>query len=398
MLTLALLGLLVLAVFALSALVRVNGQVSASSAAQLQARQNALLALGIGLSELQKNAGPDSRITGMAGVAGVPNAAASSTRYWTGVWRDDGTFVSWLTSGAIASNNAGTDTIELVATSSVGTASSTSVNVEKEHVIAGKIPIGILGTTVGKYAFVVLDEGSKLGAGSDGVTLANSNAVPRMSSGLLTNQLNLRTALQNNPANVLKAVSFEQLSMISTPALTPSVLQDTFHYVTRSNRFVSGGQLMTGAVNLNSTNTLLWRSILDTYNSVTGVPQISASLVTSRGRAIGDGFAASNTGKSSGGPFTSVAGFSAYLATIFPGSSSPTAAQIVQALGAMLQVRSDTFRIRAYGEALNAVDSTQTEAVAYCEAIVQRTPDTAPNGLGRRFVVTYFRWLGPGDI
>lgn len=38
------------------------------------------------------------------------------------------------------------------------------------------------------------------------------------------------------------------------------------------------------------------------------------------------------------------------------------------------------------------------EAAAYCEAIVQRTPDPAPNGLGRKFVVTYFRWLGANDL
>jgi hypothetical protein len=37
-------------------------------------------------------------------------------------------------------------------------------------------------------------------------------------------------------------------------------------------------------------------------------------------------------------------------------------------------------------------------SAAYCEAIVQRTPEMMPDGSGRRFVITYFRWLTPADI
>ena len=65
-------------------------------------------------------------------------------------------------------------------------------------------------------------------------------------------------------------------------------------------------------------------------------------------------------------------------------------------------VRSDTFRIRAYGDAMNpagADDPNATpESVAYCEAIVQRTTIDDPGGNGKKFVITYFRWLGPDDI
>ena len=59
--------------------------------------------------------------------------------------------------------------------------------------------------------------------------------------------------------------------------------------------------------------------------------------------------------------------------------------------------RSDTFRIRAYGEAANRGDPTRLESEARCEAIVERTGGALP-GFGRRFVVTAFRWLGPDDI
>ncbi|HVU25313.1 MAG TPA: hypothetical protein VHE13_14390 [Opitutus sp.] len=73
-------------------------------------------------------------------------------------------------------------------------------------------------------------------------------------------------------------------------------------------------------------------------------------------------------------------------------------ADILTSIAPCILARSDTFRIRAYGDVSNPVDSTKTEATAYCEAIVQRTPEQIDSTLGRRFVVTYFRWLGPDDI
>ena len=47
---------------------------------------------------------------------------------------------------------------------------------------------------------------------------------------------------------------------------------------------------------------------------------------------------------------------------------------ILQALSPFMTVRSDTFTIRAYGEAKNPVTGEIT-ATAYCEAVVQRFPD-----------------------
>ena len=89
-----------------------------------------------------------------------------------------------------------------------------------------------------------------------------------------------------------------------------------------------------------------------------------------------------------------------------------------------LSVRDDTFRIRAYGEAIDGAG--RVSARAWCEAIVQRLPeyldpanepdepartiDTAGNfrdnnGLaaanrrfGRKFRVETFRWLGPDEV
>lgn len=72
-------------------------------------------------------------------------------------------------------------------------------------------------------------------------------------------------------------------------------------------------------------------------------------------------------------------------------------ADIVTMIAPFIAARSDTFKIRAYGDAVDPIDGT-IQAKAYCEAIVQRTPELIDATLGRRFVITYFRWLGPDDI
>ena len=91
-----------------------------------------------------------------------------------------------------------------------------------------------------------------------------------------------------------------------------------------------------------------------------------------------------------------------------------TQADIMTALAPVLFVRSDTFIVRTYGEAVNPATGV-TEGKAWCEAIVQRIPDyfdssddatLAPGdlksvlntNLGRRFKVVSFRWLTRSDI
>jgi len=91
---------------------------------------------------------------------------------------------------------------------------------------------------------------------------------------------------------------------------------------------------------------------------------------------------------------------------------------ILQALAPQLTVRSDTFTIRAYGEARNK--NGGVTARAWCEAVVQRVPDpydlslppaaspvtfdapsplTHPGGpFGRKFILESFRWLSHQEI
>ncbi len=98
-----------------------------------------------------------------------------------------------------------------------------------------------------------------------------------------------------------------------------------------------------------------------------------------------------------------------------------TQADVMTALAPVLFPRSDTFVIRAYGEAVNPATAA-TEGRAWCEATVQRVPDylvvpgfdatgtaigdaaeatpTDPLNIrhGRRFKIVSFRWLTRSDI
>jgi hypothetical protein len=89
-----------------------------------------------------------------------------------------------------------------------------------------------------------------------------------------------------------------------------------------------------------------------------------------------------------------------------------TQADLLQVIGPSISARSDTFKIRSYGEALDSAG--KVIAKAWCEAIVQRSPDyvspdnaatdrdtslTPVNKLfGRKFNIVSFRWLSPNEI
>ncbi|MBC2593840.1 hypothetical protein H5P28_06160 [Ruficoccus amylovorans] len=75
-----------------------------------------------------------------------------------------------------------------------------------------------------------------------------------------------------------------------------------------------------------------------------------------------------------------------------------TAAGLLSRLGGALSVRSDTFKIRAYGESVDPLTS-ETIAKAWCELVVQRLPEEhSPNSNDRRFEIVAFRWLNENEI
>ena len=99
-----------------------------------------------------------------------------------------------------------------------------------------------------------------------------------------------------------------------------------------------------------------------------------------------------------------------YRSTGIPGWV--TQADVLQVIGPVISARSDTFCIRARGDARDSAG--RIIATSYCEAIVQRIPDfidpanephdrtdqlTEPNkSFGRKFKIVSFRWLSPNEI
>lgn len=90
-----------------------------------------------------------------------------------------------------------------------------------------------------------------------------------------------------------------------------------------------------------------------------------------------------------------------------------TQGDVLSTIGARITARSDTFRIRGYGEARDP-SGREVLATAWCEAIVQRVPDfvdatdqpTAAfkdlkpinQKFGRRYEIISFRWLAPAEV
>lgn len=98
-----------------------------------------------------------------------------------------------------------------------------------------------------------------------------------------------------------------------------------------------------------------------------------------------------------------------------------TQGDLLQALAPHLSARSDTFKVRAYGDVVHPITG-KLEARAWCEAIVQRLPDytniltkdtdepepawkntsdlkvESNRLLGRRFRIVRIRWLSPEEV
>ncbi len=389
-LVVALLGLLVLAAYALSVLARVNSTLAAAKAAQTQARQNALLGLHVALGELQRHAGADERVTGMAGIAGVPAGGAQATRHWAGVWHADGTHLAWLSAGGepgVLPALAGLESLPIVATDSLGASVTDREHVRIVRQVVPAPPGGRPGSA-GHYAYWTGDEGVKLS-----LALKDEAAV----------EPGRKHAVDAHfPGVVPTAPAVQDLLLYEQVVLTGATTgqrQGGYHSHTLRHDSVTEPGLVSGRLNVNSTSVRYWRGVAATYNALrpAGSPVLNA-----------DGFAQEMAarapeadptyGKAAGGPFLTLDAFLQGLAlTEALAAGGGSLIDFITVMQPWLTVRSDTFRIRAYGDAVNPVDPARVEAVAYCEAIVQRTTTELP-GFGRRFVITYFRWLGPGDI
>jgi hypothetical protein len=233
-------------------------------------------------------------------------------------------------------------------------------------------------------------------------------------------------------------------------------------------------QLSRGAFNVNSTSPKAWRALLghtlngwvhasspvplpptttnivgaifrtpsnahETDAMATGLPDNSGAITNAAARsAVGrrlttlelDNLAAQiATQVTNSGPFPDLASFeastvlsAAIAATTINSSLNAnhtgvagwlTPQDILAAIAPFASARSDTFKVRAYGDVFNPA-TQQVDGRVWCEAIVQRIPDLAEAPaaaapivaiadpatypFGRKFVITSFRWLTPDDL
>jgi hypothetical protein len=387
--TIVLLALLVLVVYALSALSRVGADIAASDVYQAQARQHALLGLSQAVGGLQRDAASDDVITGMAGITGITEGAGQSARHWCGVWDAGGQFKRWLVSGESgqgvpALNDS--EAIALVASGSLGTEGS-----DREYVRVLAVPV-MVGTPdnpaakLGSYAWWVGDEGVKLSA----VLPDGKHAIDELVS------------LPSESPELPATVSYEQISLVPAPVSTAVLagqLRANFHVLGRTHLSGGSNPPAPGLLNVNSTAIRYWRGVAATYNHL---KPASAPAIGAPGFAawMHDHLTMADPGatKALNRPYLSVDFFLNSTALSGALNQNSTALQkFGDVMRPWLAVRSDTFRVRAYGDAVNPSDPAKVESVAWCEAIVQRVKDTPASTQGR-FIITYFRWLSPDDI
>ena len=169
LIVLTLVAFVLVLLLGLAAYTRVETAISGNTQRQAQARQHALVALDVALAQLQKNAGPDQRVTATGESTGGANA------HYTGVWSSDPTAtpsttpLTWLVSGSETPANNALAAVQLVGPQSAGTGNNAAfvtaplVNLKSFGVPgqAANDTTAIGGTTIGHYAWWIGDQGVK---------------------------------------------------------------------------------------------------------------------------------------------------------------------------------------------------------------------------------------------
>lgn len=397
--TLLVLALLTTLTVALAALVRLETRGVETATAAAQARAEALAALQIALGELQRHAGPDARVTAPAG-PDRPNAA------WTGVWRVDSASAgpeTWLVSG----NEQGRRTLD-PAQPLIGSDAATPelvwlrrqgvpVGRENERVALPRRAVrrAAPGRTdpvvVGYYAYWVGDEGVKLALGTrpwHGDDAGISVAAPeldRVFTGWIPDEA--------------QRGRIELLGQATQAGFDPSELRAWEPHLAAHvcGLRLSGGEpeWVAGIYNVNGypprpiAEAVLGPGEVAFPAEIRAAP---AALATARA-ALHEAWIRAPR------PIFDLAAFRAHLLSALPDGTMPEAYWAV--LDPRLATRSDTFLVRAYGEAVNPARPADRAAgaVAWLEVLVERTPAPHPEpGFGRLFRIRWLRWLSPTDV
>ncbi len=185
LITVVLLSFVVMLLVGLAAYTKIETSIAGNTQRQAQAREHALLALNVALGQLQRQAGPDTRVTATAHNFGAING----TRAYTGVWgagTAGATPLTWLVSGnefsvpdtaegaaegstvpaplAVTPDAPGNRTVDLVGSNSIGSTNRTNfVAAPLQNIAVSGVPgaLPTAQTVIGRYAWWVGDQGVK---------------------------------------------------------------------------------------------------------------------------------------------------------------------------------------------------------------------------------------------
>jgi len=402
-LVLSLLSLLVVAAYAISLIGKVDAEIGATGAYHLQARQNALLGLRIALAELQRAAGDSAAVTAPASIRRTSGTTPSYPSL-IGVW-SAGSFSeipdNWFVSGNFEA--AGPAQITPTALPSEGGLVITligtgTVTAERDRVRVSRVPIA---DTNGGYAFWIGDEGAKAALA---IPVLEAPIAPNGNRLVIDPRRDMLAFDTNSPVRGQVFLWNDLRRLVGS-----TNLKVRFRSYTTKAHWVEGNVLVGGRFNVNTSNPISWEAVLRAYEHARdpSQPALSADSAKRLAERIAANIGPKEwSGKPRLGPFFSLAAFwdSELVQESLDdaGITTLTQDELRNVLSPMLAVRSDTFRIRAYGDARNPADADEAnappQAIAYCEAVVQRTSRPDPLGNGLRFEIVYFRWLGTGEI
>lgn len=383
-LVVACLSSILLILVALGALLRVDSESAAAGAGIGEANRNALFALRLAIGQLQRFAGAEGVVTARA-VAVDPLAANPN---WCGVWPVDegGGPLVWLVNGNER------DPYAIAAAFPVGSDPDSTVLLVDATNLAWQVRVvkstirarhpGVGGeAVVGRYAFWVSDESTKL--------CVNRRSDAPLPSGVASYpDIDVAAILGGSGLSESVKAKLLMTDQLAHAGVSLAAARKQFVTVSTERLHVSGGTPMLTAApfNVNSVSHDAWLPVLNAANAELGDADAD-SLIESIVVAPH--------------PFRSMEAFRVTLQQALDVASSmpASAAAVLDKLAPVLTVRGDTFLIRAYGETVDPLDNGATSiASAYGEARVQRMPQELSDGAGWKFVVTYFRWLGPDDI
>jgi len=408
-LVLSLVAILVVAAYAISLIGKVDGELAATDTYHLQARQHALLGLRLGLAELQRAAGDSSAVTAPANIRRTSNTTPAYPAL-AGVWAAGHVAASpshWFVSGnfgAPGSAQISPDSLPAESATTITLLGSGTVTAARDMARARRVAIP---AAHGGYAFWIGDEGAKAALAH---APTDAPLAPNGSPLIIDPRRDMPTFAYDSP------VRGQPFFWGDLRRLVGAInMKSRFRSYTAKAHWVAGGALVGGRFNVNTSNPISWEAILRAYETARAADQ--PALGAADAQRLGERIAANigpkqSLGKPRLGPFFSVAAFwdSGLVQDSLDdaGITDLAQADLQAILWPLLAVRSDTFLIRAYGDAHSPADAGDESAesalppppraTAYCEAIVQRTPRPAPLAGGLRFEVISFRWLASEEI